>query len=77
MESQWGYNLQCNVIDNLLITNVVSSQQYHCNMNDPKQNKKSRNGEFTSSSKGGVQLAMYWVIRGRILVDQKKKESAS
>ena len=35
-----GYNLQCNVIDNLLITNVVSSQQYHCNMNDPKQKKE-------------------------------------
>ena len=42
-------------------------------MNDPKQKKKSRNGEFTSSSKGGVQLAMYWVIRGWILVDRKKK----
>ena len=37
MESQWGYNLQCNVIDNLLIMNVVFSQQYHCNMT---RNKK-------------------------------------
>ena len=52
MESQWGYNLQCNVIDNLLINEcclfTTIPLQY-----DPKQKEMSRNGEFTSSSVGG------------------------
>ena len=88
MESQWGYNLQCNVVNNLLITFTTIPLQYEWPPPPPKK-KKSRNvwvhelfegGRTTcnvlgdpNSSKGGVQLAMYWVIRGRILVDRKKE----
>ena len=52
MESQRGYNLQCKVIDNLLITNVLLFTTIPLQY-DPIQKKKSRNGEFTNSSGGG------------------------
>ena len=63
-ETQWEHNL--------LIMNVVSSQQYHCNMTE-KTKQKSHETVSSRALRGAVQLAIYWVIRGRILVDGKKK----